>query len=169
MSAAVRKGSGAPSPILGFRCFCALPDVRPNTYAIRAASLAKWSALTDSLACIWFFQLSKVGCWPSVRIGGSGILVVFLEPSGLAPALPRACTILSASIVIVCSVDGVWVSVLVQASLTSASRRRAVSLSISACMLAVDTGVSVRSSGMVSALLLAAALPVGLRGAILAF
>src|SRR3984893_1935880 len=164
MLVAVWKGSVAPSPILGFRCFCTLPDVQLNMYAIRTVLLAKWSAFTDSLAWICIFQLSKVGSRPSVRISRSGILVDFLELSGLVPDLSRACIMLSISIVIVCSVDRV--SGLVQASLASAAQSRAVSLSISACASAVDTGVSVRSPDIVSALL-AAALPVGLHRGIL--
>src|SRR3984893_5762389 len=164
MLVAVWKGSVAPSSILGFRCFCTLPNVQLNTYAIHAVSLAKWLAFTDSLAWICIFQLSKVGSRPSVRIGRSGILVDFLELSGLVPDLSRACTMLSVSIVIVCSVDRVSGSV--QASLASAARSRAVSLSISACASAVDTKVSIRSPDIVSALL-AVALPVGLRRGIL--
>jgi hypothetical protein len=69
-----------PSSYRGTRWPWALPLVRLKTYAFMASINWKWSALTLSLSCIWIRHLSKVGSFPSVRMGGSGSLVGFPNP-----------------------------------------------------------------------------------------
>jgi hypothetical protein len=83
ISSAVVKGSFVPSSNRGCTCSPASPSRQSWTYAIRASSSAKWSALTRSLFLILESQLSNVGLWPSISVGGSGIFVDFVFAIGI--------------------------------------------------------------------------------------